>query len=158
VPISYIDRALSQAELARLGAGFRFRSSSYDHIQQVMAVPPEAGGGWVHVDSGMCRLLLMVWLHGWRTFASCEAAGGGSAQIVFEYEHDAVDFVVAADFPGRVSIKVPDAHGWPRRNVRLDTYFPSELIHRASSALHQLLCADGVLTGPGPSTFGGTGR
>ena len=97
-------------DLTDLPTGFRYRDPGLDHVQQVMWVPPQAGGGRAHVDSGMSRLLLYVWLHGWPTFASCEGSDRDDAQIVFDHEHDAIDFVVAADFPGRVSVKVP-GHG-----------------------------------------------
>lgn len=128
----------SVPDLTGLPTGYRFRVPRLEHVQQVMWVSPQAGGGRVHVDSGVSGLLLMTWLHGWATFASCERSDRDDAQVVFDHEHDAIEFVVAANFPGRVGVKVPEAFGWPRREVRVSVTFPPWAIDGAASAFQAL--------------------
>jgi hypothetical protein len=112
------------------------------HVQVVVNIPREAGGGKTHIDLGIARLLLAAWQHGWSTLASCEASDAMTAQIIFNDEHDAISFIVTAGFPDRVEVKVPSPCRWSRRPVPVAVYFDRAWIDPASAALRQAWMAD----------------
>lgn len=116
-----------------LPTGLRLHHDDLVHEQVVVTISRVLGGGKTYVDVGLAQLLATVWSLRWPTFASCEDWGDGTAQVVFDRCHDAMEFVASLPFGDRVQVKL--LNNSSRRGPLVDrpvaVYLPTEWVPRA---------------------------